>query len=629
MRSLITCSTLALLAAGNVALAQGDPAVIDKIIEEGTNNNKIWEHLEHLSYEIGPRLTGSTNLAEANAWTREQFASWGLKNAHLMKWGEIPVRFDRGPSYAKMVEPMEKDFEFSTNSWSRGTDGPVRGIVLKAPANEEEYEAIKDKVAGAWILSKGRTSQRRRGVVQTESIPAVPEEIGQKLIEAGIAGVLVPARNELVITRSERGWRELTMDTIPDGVTVQIRRSDYDSMNSRIADGEEVVVEVDLQNHFSEGPFPLFNTIAEIPGTVLPEEVVIVSGHLDSWDGPGSLGSQDNGTGTCITLEAARLLMAAGARPHRTIRFVLWTGEEQGLLGSRGYLESLSEEERAKISAVLVDDGGTNYEGGLNCIEPQAEMLREATAKINEVFPDMPVEIHVHKRMPQGGGSDHATFNRVGIPGYFWDESGKGGREGKNYTFIHHTQHDTPRYAVPEYLVQSSVASAITAYNLAMADSMLPREIVDNGYTESELASWDTVQTPVSGSWDYQITYRRTRTFDITITFDVSSDGRVKGISTSSFGGNESKIIRGSWDEATKTVTALVRSGWGDSDFKAVLQDDGTLKGSYSFGRGEQDFTATRKVEEEVEEEAEAEAEEETEDIAAATGDATDASEEK
>ena len=294
-------------------------------------------------------------------------------------------------------------------------------------------------------------------MVQRESIPAVPEEIGEQLIEAGIAGVIVPSNSELVITRSQRGWREMTMEDIPDGITVQVRRSDYDSMNSRLADGEDVTVEIDLQNHFSEGPFPMFNTVAEIPGTEFPDEVVIVSGHLDSWDGPGSLGSQDNGTGTCVTLEAARLLMAAGAKPKRTIRFILWTGEEQGLLGSRGYLESLSEAERAKISAVLVDDGGTNYEGGLKCIESQADMLREATALVNEVFPDMPVELSVHESMPQGGGSDHATFNRVGIPGYFWDESGSGGREGKNYRFIHHTQHDTPRYAVPEYLVQSSV----------------------------------------------------------------------------------------------------------------------------------------------------------------------------
>ena len=106
-------------------------------------------------------------------------------------------------------------------------------------------------------------------------------------------------------------------------------------MNSRIADGETVEVELNLQNHFVDGPFGLYNTIAEIPGTEWPEQVVIVSGHLDSWDGPGSKATQDNGTGSSVTLEAARILMAVGAKPKRTIRFCLWTGEEQGLIGSR------------------------------------------------------------------------------------------------------------------------------------------------------------------------------------------------------------------------------------------------------------------------------------------------------
>src|SRR5690606_35229748 len=143
---------------------------------------------------------------------------------------------------------------------------------------------------------------------------------------------------------------------------VEVRRSDYDAMNSRLADGEEVHVAFELNHTFIEGPIPCYNTIGEIPGTERPDEVVIVSGHLDSWDGPGSQGTVDNGTGSSVTIEAARILMAADAKPKRTIRFILWTGEEQGLLGSRAYVESLSDEEKAKISAVFVDDSGTNRE---------------------------------------------------------------------------------------------------------------------------------------------------------------------------------------------------------------------------------------------------------------------------
>lgn len=597
MKTTISCAAICLFATCSITFAQGDAEVIDRIIDEGTNRSQIWDHLEHLSYQIGPRLTGSTNLAEANAWTREMFATWGLKNAHLFKWSEIPVRFDRGPSYAKMVEPMKKDFEFTTNAWSMGTDGPVSGIVLKAPINEEAFSAIRDKAPGAWILTKSQQRRRRGRGTPPNPIPGVPADIAEQLLEAGIAGVLVPSRNELVTTGSAR-WntiKELDFDKLPQLITIKIRRSDYDAINSRLADGEEVTIEVNLQNHFSEGPFPLFITIAEIPGTEFPDEVIIISGHLDSWDGPGSLGTQDNGSGTSVTLEAARLLMAAGAKPRRTIRFILWTGEEQGLLGSSAYLESLTEEERAKISAVLVDDGGTNYEGGLHCIESMADMLRKATAKVNEVFPDMPVEIFVHEKMRQGGGSDHATFNRVGIPGFFWEESGIGGREGKNYTFIHHTQHDTPRYAVPEYHVQAAVCSAITAYNLAMADTMLPREEMDHGYTEEELASWSTVETPVSGAWEFEMSFRGGEPIAISITFDISADGKVRGTSTSGFGG-ESKILRGSWDEATGMIKATIRGGFGDVEFEATVQEDGTLKGVYARGtRYQSDITAKRK----------------------------------
>jgi len=596
MKSRFTIGALAVLGLAGFAHAQGDPAVVAKIVEEGKNNNKVWEHLEYLSLQIGPRLTGSSRLMEANEWTRDQFELYGLSNTHLHEWGEIPVRFDRGPSYCRMVEPDAMEFEFTAGSWSAGTDGVVRGIVLKAPADEAAFEAIKDKLEGAWILSPGRGGDRgRRGVVQRESIPAVPEEIGEKLLAAGIAGVIVPSNNELVITRSQGNWREMTMADIPSGVTIQVRRSDYDAINSRIFDGREVVIEADLQHHFTEGPFALVNTVAEIPGTEKPDEVVIVSAHLDSWDGPGSFGTQDNGTGSSVTLEAARLLMHAGARPKRTIRFILWTGEEQGLLGSRAYVESLSDEEKAKISAVFVDDGGTNYEGGLNCIETQAEMLARATAPVNEAFPDMAVEIKASRRMPQGGGSDHASFNAVGIPGFFWDETGSGGREGKNYQFIHHTQHDTPRYAVQEYLVQSSVCSAVTAYNLAMADTLLPREIQVPAYTEAELAAWSTVETPISGAWEYEISFRGDQTFKTTITFDVNAKGEVRGTSQSEFGRGESTIVRGSWDEATKTVKAVIRSGrGGDTDFEGVLQDDGTIKGTYYGGRNPQDIVARR-----------------------------------
>ncbi|MFN7019946.1 MAG: M20/M25/M40 family metallo-hydrolase, partial [Phycisphaerales bacterium] len=256
----------------------------------------------------------------------------------------------------------------------------------------------------------------------------------------------------------------------------------YDYMNSRLADGEKIEAEFDLRHTFTPGPIPVYNTVAEIPGVERPDECIIVSAHLDSWDGPGSMGTTDNGTGSAVTLEAARLLMAAGARPKRTIKFILWTGEEQGLLGSREWVRQ-HEHLWPNISAVFVDDGGTNTQGGLKCTDAMAPMLAAATAPVNFRFFDArdgrPLNVNIQpggERFNQSGGSDHAAFIAKGIPGFFWDEVGRA-----EYGYGWHTQNDTIDLAIPEYLMQSATCSAITAYNLACAPGMLPRFPMDSG----------------------------------------------------------------------------------------------------------------------------------------------------
>lgn len=430
-----------------------------KIIEEGKDRSQVMQHLQHLCLEIGPRLTGSTRLETANRWTATQFESFGLKNVEVRQWGEIPVRFDRGPSTGEMLKPVERKFEFTTRSWSAGTNGPIEGPVLREPQTEEAFEAIADRLAGAWML-------RPAGLRDAP--------FAERLQSAGIAGTITTSADELVRTGGVSGIFQLDFDQLPQGVGVIVRRSDYDAINSRIADGEEVIVKFDLQHQFERGPIPVFNTIAEIPGRELPDEVVIISAHLDSWDGPGSQGTVDNGTGSSVTIEAARILAALGIQPKRTIRFILWTGEEQGLLGSRAYVESLSEEERAKISAVFVDDSGTNQQSSLSCIPVMEPMLKSAIAPMNFAFPDAPLELNVSEAMPRGGASDHASFNRVGVPGFFWGKTGRA-----FYRYAWHTQNDRIDQAVPEYLIKNATVSAIVAFVLAEADTLLPRPPVE------------------------------------------------------------------------------------------------------------------------------------------------------
>lgn len=595
-------------------IPMGDAATISRVLDSAKNDSRVMEILSELCDTHGSRLTGSTACESANEWARDKFASWGLSDPHLMQWGTLHARFDRLASTGEIVEKPRgrgddgdgdasewdavRPLEFTTLSWTRGTDGPVTGRVVKMAATVEEFEADPSRYAGAWVLLDAAYSSRRgvRGVgysmrqrntlrheMRTGSYDpmATPEperwagtvshggsdlallffperdgagdivggrismpgmhegpitdvfagddslsfvwenpqerstvtlaidgeemtgdasgqhairlvqEVGAderamtreadgvlaRVLEAGPAGFVSASPDDRVWTTRPEGWDSVDISALPRDIEVLVRRSDYDFMNSRIADGQEVFARFDLPHRLEAGPIPVYNTIAEIRGSKYPDEVVIVSAHLDSWDGPMSVGTTDNGTGSSVVLEAARLLAEAGAKPDRTIRFILWTGEEQGLLGSAGYVASLSEEERSKISAVFVDDGGTNYEGGLPAADFMVDYLAAATAALNKQFYSETdgawLDVNIK---PTGatirthGGSDHASFNKIGVPGFFWDEVGRA-----DYQYGWHTQNDQLDLAIPEYLQQSSACMAITAYNLACAPGLLPR----------------------------------------------------------------------------------------------------------------------------------------------------------
>ncbi len=489
-------------------IPMGEESVTRAILDEGLNRNRVMDHLRHLTQVIGPRLTGSTAAETANNWCKQQYESWGLSNARLEQWGTIGARFDRGPSSGKVLLRRERknddgttttdydtlrDMQLTTLAWAAGTNGPVRAPVIREPQNEDEYAAVKDKLAGSWILIKAPPAVGQRGIrggmgarydarrdgrkKLADGKTAAELSIAERLVADGVAGYISTSRDERVWTGGIPGWRTLDAADVPPDVSFQVRLSDYDYINSRLADGDPIEVEVDLMHTITPGPIPVYNTIAEIPGTLYPDEVVIVSAHLDSWDGPGSQGATDNGTGSAVTLEAARILAAVGAKPHRTIKFINWTGEEQGLLGSKGYADA-SKDVLDKISAVFVDDGGTNYQGGLPCADNMADFLAAATAPTNFQFYCDTDKKHLNvnirpsgRRNPRGGGSDHATFNAVGVPGFFWDEVGRA-----EYGYGWHTQHDKIDLAIPVYLKQSATNSAITAYRLACAPSLLPRE---------------------------------------------------------------------------------------------------------------------------------------------------------
>lgn len=436
---------------------------IARIIEEGKNRNQAYQQLLGLTAH-GPRLTGSPQALKASEWAAAQFRKFGCTNVHLEQWGEMPVGFYRGPrQVAKMVAPFERDFVFTTPAWSPGTDGPMRGHVVREPASLAELESVKSQLKGAWVLMN-QSAGMRPNTAPTEGDAA---KISEALDAAGILGRVYGTNDERVHTGGR--FTGLEWGKLPTQRRINIRKSDYDYVKTYAIIGQKVELMFDIDNRWVKGPIKLYNVIADIKGTEKPDEMVIVCGHLDSWNGPGSVGANDNGTGTSVAIEAARILSRTGVKPKRTIRFILWTGEEQGLLGSRAYVEK-HRAELPKIAAVLNDDGGTNYQGGYNCLENMKAMLDAAIAPVQKAFPHLPMENTVVPRIEAGGSSDHAPFAWEGIPSFFTKEKGRA-----DYGFVWHTQNDRPENSIPEYMAQSSTNHAAVAYYLACHDEVLPK----------------------------------------------------------------------------------------------------------------------------------------------------------
>ena len=445
---------LALTLTGTVT-AQRD-AVVEEVIRLGATDNQVMQHLTYLSEEIGHRLTSSSNLERAERWSVAQFEGFGLE-ARLEQWGEFPVGFDRRENTGAMVRPHRQELVFGTRSWTPGTPGSVRAPAVLEPEDPELLADRLGELDGVWFVWRSRD----------RADFGLTERTAELLEEVELAGELRDG-GEPILTS---GRYRIKPNEIPTRVSIRLRSDQYESLVARLDEDQHVELEFDIDNRFLTGPVPQFNVIADIVGHEFPDEYVIVGGHSDTWDGAD--GAQDNGTGMATTLEAARLLMAAGAKPRRTIRFMFWSGEEQGLLGSRAYVEA-HPELMEHISAVLVHDGGTNVLSGLSGPAALVSDLRFATKPLVRLDPDFSFRVAENQGLRRSGSSDHSSFVAAGVPGFFWRQGGA--PDDADYNFVHHTQYDTLDKARPEHLEHSSMVVAITAYNLAMLDGKLSRE---------------------------------------------------------------------------------------------------------------------------------------------------------
>ena len=440
-------------------------AVAEAIAKEGIEKSQVMRLLRDLTGKVGHRLTGSDNFTKGCAWAKGEFEKMGLQ-VELEKWGEWKLVWNRGRWLGRITQPIQLDMYVATEAWTAGTKGLQKADIVKAAAEGDDAA-----MAGKWVINKQRPNATLRKRAQ----------------DAGALGVVYRAGdpNKEFPTRVRVfGNQQTAMKTMADVPTfpeIAVQADHFDQLLELVEAGKPVECEFEIGNAFREGPIELNNVIATLPGTEKPDEWVVVSSHLDSWH--QVTGTTDNGTGTTTTMEAARILTAIGAKPKRSIKFCLWGGEEQGLLGSAGFVKR-HRAEMTKVAACFNHDTGTNWAQSLGVTQAMADQLAPFAAQVNRLLkaPDADWQGEVFKLAVQatvsgGGGSDHASFIAASVPGLNW------GLKGRSNYFQHtwHTQWDTIDVAIEEYQRHTATVIAMAALCTANLPELLDRKGVVPG----------------------------------------------------------------------------------------------------------------------------------------------------
>ena len=454
--------------------------VEQKVISETKSHSEIMANLTYLSDVIGPRLTGTAALKKANDWTAEKMKSYGLTNVHLESW-ELPEGWERGYARGRVIEPdNQRPLQLASQAWSPGTKGKIEGDVIVLNANKQsELGAYRGRLKGTIVLLAEPVQLRDLSEMNKPGgmfFSAVARQGGGGFggfgiirmredfaTKEGAAVVLRDASAPLGLLSTGGPWlgadRPSASNRLPSATVVHEQYAMLYRLATRPAPAR-TRVEIEITNQFIPGPLTIYNTVGEIRGSEHPDEVVVLGAHLDSWDlGQGTL---DNGTGVAVVLETARQL-AKCPPPKRTIRFVLFTGEEQGLLGSSAYVKE-HKAEMPRISACIVHDTGTGKVTGLGWTNrPELKPVIESELA---VLKELGVEQLMGRTFP---GSDHVPFERAGVPACMFNQ------EIAGYRIAHHTSADTLDMANEADLIQGAQVMSVTALRLANRDQLLPR----------------------------------------------------------------------------------------------------------------------------------------------------------
>ena len=540
----ITAAT-AIPAIGAASSETVDLEMITSIRQEGFRNSKVMDTLSQLTDGIGPRLTGSPSMKRANEWTRQQLEKWGLTNAHLESYGPFGRGWSEESVFVRMTSPDVAMLIAQPEAWTPSTPSMVRGRVMRAKIErKEDLEKHRGKLTGQIVLlgdmrevkpheeaeMQRYDDKRLEQVYQYQAvvrrgyeIPPREEMIRRIQFRKQLAQFLHEEKPAVVIKPSSgdggtifvQGTQAYKKDE-PLGVPSLVMSIEHYGRIMRLMERDvPVELEVDVKTKFYDDDPMAYNTVAEIPGTDKKDETVMLGGHLDSWH--SGTGATDNACGVAVAMEAVRILKALGVKPRRTIRIALWSGEEQGLLGSKAYVaqhigerqtpKDLSPTEAAlpsymrretgpvvtkaewnKVSAYFNLDNGSGKIRGIYTQENAS--VRPIFEAWLEPFRDLGANTVT---MKMTGGTDHLSFDAVGVPGFQFIQDPL---EYNSRT--HHSNMDVYERAQKDDLMEAAVIMASFVYNAAMREQMMPRKPLSSDTKLLRAEEKPAVETPAS-----------------------------------------------------------------------------------------------------------------------------------
>jgi carboxypeptidase Q len=498
-----------------------DLETISRIRDEGFRDSKVMELASGLMDSIGERLTGSPNMKKANEWTRDKLTEFGLTNAHLEAWGPFGRGWANQYVNARMTSPDIVPLLVYAEAWTPGTNGVVTGKCTRVTIEKkEDFDKYKGKLAGMIVMfgtdaevkpiNEAPFKRMTDDELSKEAEYEIPgdrppfrisamlrrqqfiKDLNQFFADEKVLAVVDHSRGTAgggtVFVQSGGSYKTGETTTVPR-LTMAVEH--WTRIARLLQQKKDVTLELNVTNTFYDDDPMQYDTIAEIPGTDKKDEVVMLGAHLDSWH--AGTGATDNGAGTIVMMEAVRILKALDLKPRRTIRIGLWSGEEEGLLGSQGYVEKhfgsrppmedpamkgmptlmrreagpfTPKPEQAKVSGYFNVDNGSGKIRGIYLQENAAVApIFEAWMK---PFKDLGMTT---LSMRNTGGTDHLSFDAAGIPGFQFIQ------DPLEYeTRTHHSNMDVYDRLQPDDLKQISVIVASFVYDAAMRDQMLPRK---------------------------------------------------------------------------------------------------------------------------------------------------------